>query len=441
MDANNNAIGHLFDFLNDTPNKKDISQVKVFENPNIETFVQNLIKSLDSISNLFRISAYHLSYITNADRENEIEDIKIKSNKKTKNEKEVQMLSFNIDDTVYHKLSMCITIDEKRLIADSEVESTQIRRANNKFVSNLISNDPNWVLNEEIGEFSYMENYQHSSQIIHIRIPDIQHNFVEIKNKVYYLTYNRFKKISQYGNKIQVNRFACKIDKTRAKIIRPYYFLSLIDDIIHVEFDGKKYNLFKILSHFNIQNSLVEDYPNDWYIQNTYATFIEDIEYKKISKQEFDKDLIIQGVLTLLKYIPISDFKYYRYGSIIDAISVEIVHNILTSLPRATGKAGATYYHADTEKIQKSLESISKSFKPNLFMSVLAEAGHESLKSTYNENSVCYPLKVSKDPAQIETVFKEEDLDIIDVYGTSQTKENVLKTISIPPFIDEKYLG
>ena len=74
-------------------------------------------------------------------------------------------------------------------------------------------------------------------------------------------------------------------------------------------------------------------------------------------------------------------------------------------------------------------------------MSVLAEAGHESLKSTYNENSVCYPLKVSKDPAQIETVFKEEDLDIIDVYGTSQTKENVLKTISIPPFIDPKYLG
>ena len=30
-------------------------------------------------------------------------------------------------------------------------------------------------------EFSYVENYQHSSQIIHIRIPDIQHNFVEIK--------------------------------------------------------------------------------------------------------------------------------------------------------------------------------------------------------------------------------------------------------------------
>ena len=38
MDANNNAIGHLF---SKTPPKKIYLKVKVFENPNIETFVQN----------------------------------------------------------------------------------------------------------------------------------------------------------------------------------------------------------------------------------------------------------------------------------------------------------------------------------------------------------------------------------------------------------------
>ena len=63
------------------------------------------------------------------------------------------------------------------------------------------------------------------------------------------------------------------------------------------------------------------------------------------------------------------------------------------------------------------------------------------MKSTFNENSVFYPLRVSKSPNQIETIFKEEDLGLMDVYGTSQTKENILKVVAVLPFMDPKYFG
>ena len=248
MDRRNNTTAMDFDFLNNLGNKKDISTSKVFENPDVYQFINNIVQALNGITNIFRVSAYQISYVSNDDREVEILDIK-----KKKGDEEFK--SFNIDKTVYHKLSLCITIDEKRLISDSDIESVQIVRANNKFITELVQSDTMWNLLEDIGEYSYADNYQHSSRVVNIRIPDIVYSFVEIKNKVYYLTYNKFKKIAFLNpNKVQINRFSTNLDNSKAKIIRPYYFISKNDEtkIINVEFDNKEFNLFRILAHFHI---------------------------------------------------------------------------------------------------------------------------------------------------------------------------------------------
>lgn len=437
MNGRNNATAMDFDFLNNLDNKKDISTSKVFENPDVTQFINNIVKALNGITNIFRVSAYQISYVSNEDREIEILDIK-----KKKGDEEFK--SYNIDKTIYHKLSLCITIDEKRLISDSELEEEQIRRANNKFVTELMQSDSAWNLLEDIGEYSYADNYQHSSRVVNIRIPDIVYSFVEIKNKVYYLTYNKFKKIAFLNpNKVQINRFSTNLDNSKARIIRPYYFISKDDEskIVNVEFDRKEFNLFRILNHFNIKNTLLKDFPNDLYLQATYDQYKREEKKKDITKAEFDKNLVIDAVLTLLGYIPPAEFKYYRYGSIIDSIAAEVVANIHNSLPRRTGKKGERYYHATQDDIEKALDAIEHTFKPNLFMAVMTKGDHEQLKSTYNENSVFYPMKVSKESSQIETIFKEEDLGIMDVYGTSQTKKNVLRVTAIPPFIDPKYIG
>lgn len=437
MDRRNNMIAMDFDFLNNLNNKKDVSTSKVFENPDVTQFINNIVKALNGITNIFRVSAYQISYVSNEDREVEILDIKKKRG-------DEEFKSFNIDKTIYHKLSLCITIDEKRLISDSEIESNQIIRGNNKFIAELIQSDPSWNLLEEVGEYALSDTYHHSSRVVNIRIPDIVYSFVEIKNKVYYLTYNKFKKIAFINpNKVQINRFSTNLDNSKAKIIRPYYFISKNHETetINVEFDKKEYNLFRILSHFNIKNTLLKDYPNDHYLQNTMEQYKKEEKKKDITKAEFDKNLVIDATLTLLGYIPPAEFKYYRYGSIIDSIAAEVVANIHNSLPRRTGKKGDRYYHATSEDIEKALDAIEHTFKPNLFMAVMTKGDHEQLKSTYNENSVFYPMKVSKEQSQIETIFKEEDLGIMDVYGTSQTKKNVLRVTAIPPFIDPKYIG
>lgn len=49
------------------------------------------------------------------------------------------------------------------------------------------------------------------------------------------------------------------------------------------------------------------------------------------------------------------------------------------------------------------------------------------------------PLKVGKTD-EIETIFFEDSIGLQDPYGTSQTS-NVLKILSIPVYIDPKYLG
>jgi len=72
-------------------------------------------------------------------------------------------------------------------------------------------------------------------------------------------------------------------------------------------------------------------------------------------------------------------------------------------------------------------------------MSVLAKTGQDGIKSTYNENMAFYPLKVGKTD-EIETIFFEDSIGLQDPYGTSQTS-NVLKILSIPVYIDPKYLG
>ena len=439
MNKYNNDISNTFEFLNFAENKRDITQSKLLENPDIYTFIDNIVTSLNKITNIFRIGAYKVTFLDNKDRENEIKDIKIKS-KMNKDFK-----SFNVDKTVYHKLTMCVVIDEKRLISDSDIESNQIRRANAKFLNGL-KLDGDWTFLEDVEDFSYGDIGQHSCQVVHMKVPDINFSFVEINSKVYYLTYNEFNKISFYGqNKIHVNRFSCQLDQQRTNIIRPYYFISQNPEtkIINVEFDKKEYNLFRILDYFNIQNDLLETFPNDEYLAYTWCEYENDpkISNKTITKAEFDKELIVDGVLTLRGYKPASSFKYYRYGSIIDAISVEIVANIVSSLPRSTGKVGERYFHASPEDIQKGLSAIEATFKHNLFMAILAKSGHESLKSTFNENSVFYPMRVTRNPGIHETIFKEEDLQLLDVYGTSQTKKNILKVVGVPPFIDPKYLG
>lgn len=440
MNSYNNDIANTFEFLNHVSNKRDITQSKVFENPDIYTFIKNIVHSLNKMTNIFRIAAYKVTFLDNKDRENEIQDIQIKS----KSKKDIK--SFNIDKTVYHKLSMCIVVDEKRLISNSDIESGQIVRANNKFISNLSMDGGEWLFLEEPGTFTYMDDFQHSCQIVHMKIPDINFSFVEINGKVYYLTYNKFSKIANHGpNKVHVNRFSCNLDKQKMNVIRPYYYISQNPEtkIINVEFDNKEYNLFRILKYFNIPNDLLDFFPDDEYLQATWYEYKNDpkVSNKVITKQEFDKELIIDGVMTLRGYKAASDFKYYRYGSIIDSISVEIVANIANVLPRPTGKRGERYFKASPEDIQKSLAAIEGTFKHNLFMSILANSDHESLKSTFNENSVFYPLRVSKSPNQIETIFKEEDLGLMDVYGTSQTKENILKVVAVLPFMDPKYFG
>lgn len=442
MNKYNDDIAKTFDFLNHLNNKRDVSASTVFENPDIYTFINNIVRSLNKMTNIFRIAAYKVTFLDNKDRENEINDI----NHKSKSTKEIK--SHNIDKTVYHKLSMCVVVDEKRLISDSDIESDQIARANNKFINNLGMDGDEWNYLEDIGAFSYNDISQHSCQIVHMKIPNINYSFVEINGKVYYLTYNKFSKISFYGynkNKVHINRFSCNLDPAKQKIIRPYYFISQDPEtkIINVEFDKKFYNLFRILKYFNIKNNLLEFFPNDEYLKATWDEFESDpkVSKKSITKAEFDKDLIIDGVLTLRGYKPASDFKYYRYGSIIDAISAEIVSNITKALPKPTGKKGESYFHASVEDIQKSLVAINTSFKHNLFMSILSNSDHESLKSTFNENSVFYPLKVSSGPGFHEALFKEEDLGLMDVYGTSQTKENILKVVAVLPFMDPKYFG
>ncbi len=71
----------------------------------------------------------------------------------------------------------------------------------------------------------------------------------------------------------------------------------------------------------------------------------------------------------------------------------------------------------------------------------MSSGDYDSIKSTYSEHCVFNPLKVSKDPSRIEMIFFEEDMDVTDIFGTSQTKKNILRTKSVPPFIDPKYLG
>lgn len=440
MNKYNDDIANTFGFLNNLKNKRNVNESPVFENPDIYTFINNIVNSLNKMTNIFRIAAYKVTFLDNKDRENEIKDIKLKS----KNQKEIK--SYNIDKTVYHKLTMCVVVDEKRLINDSDLESDQIVKANSKFINSLQMDGDDWNYLEEVGPFSYNDESQHSCQIVHMKIPDINYSFVEINGKVYYLTYNKFSKISQHSlNKVHVNRFSCNLDPAKTRIIRPYYFISQNPEtkVIEVEFDKKSYNLFRILNYFNIKNNLLEFFPNDEYLNATWEEYSTDpkVSKKSITKAEFDKELIIDGVMTLRGYKPTSDFKYYRYGSIIDSISAEIVANITKALPKPTGKKGESYFHASVEDIQKSLESINTSFKHNLFMSILSNSDHESLKSTFNENSVFYPLRVSAAPGFHEALFKEEDLGLMDVYGTSQTKKNILKVVAVLPFMDPKYFG
>jgi hypothetical protein len=74
-------------------------------------------------------------------------------------------------------------------------------------------------------------------------------------------------------------------------------------------------------------------------------------------------------------------------------------------------------------------------------MTVLAQGDHDSIKSTYSEHCVFNPLKVANDPSQVETIFLEEDLDYTDIFGTSQTKTNILRSKGVPAFIPPEYLG
>lgn len=438
MTDKQNDISKRFAFLNDTKNKKDVKSSPVFYTPTMECIVEDIVKKLNEISSIFRVSAYKMDYVMNADREDEILDIRYKSKIITSKNK-----SMNIDKTIFHKLTLCLTVDENRMISDSELERNELKAANAKFIHELSDND--WIKVGSIGTYVPQINRQHSCVVVNLRLPEIQDSFIEMKGKIYYLTYSKIKKISFYeASKVHVNRFASnkKMSQTKQNILRPYYFISVDDnDVINVEFDRKKFNLFEILNHFDISPKPLSKFMSDHRLKTTLKTYRMMEARKIITKAEFDKNLIFDGVLTLLGYREETPFKYYRYGSIIDSLAVEIVSNIIMCLPKPTGKVGERYYHASAADIQKSAESIQKTFKPNLFMTVLAQGDHDSIKSTYSEHCVFNPLKVANDPSQVESILLEEDLEYTDIFGTSQTKTNILRSKGVPAFISPSFLG
>lgn len=437
MNDRQQTIAKRFAFLNNVKNKKDVKSSSVFYTPTMESIVDDIVNKLNDISNIFRVAAYKMDYVYNGDREDEILDIRYKSKIITSKHD-----SMNIDKTIYHKLTLCLIIDENRMISNSDIERAELKAANDKFVHEL-NND--WFRIGDIGQYHPSVTRQHSCVIVNLRLPEIQDSFIEMKGKIYYLTYSRIKKISFYEpNKVHINRFASnkKMSQLKQNLLRPYYFISVDESgIIHVEFDKKKFNLFEILNHFNISAKPLSRYMNDECLKATLKAYRSMEARKIITKAEFDKNLIFDGVLTLLGYRYETPFKYYRYGSIIDSLAVEIVSNILLCLPKPTGKVGERYFYATPEDIVKMSESIQKTFKPNLFMTVLSKGDHDSIKSTYSEHCVFNPLKVANDPSQVETIFLEEDLDYTDIFGTSQTKTNILRSKGVPAFIDPKYLG
>ena len=438
MNERQQEISKRFLFLNDVKNKKDVKSSSVFYTPTMESIVEDIVKKLNDISTIFRVAAFKMDYVMNADREDEILDIRYKSKIITSKHK-----SMNIDKTIYHKLTLCLVMDENRMISNSELERNELKAANDKFVYEL--SDSDWTKIGDLGKYHPTINRQHSCVVVNLRLPEIQDSFIEMKGKIYYLTYSRIKKISFYEpTKVHVNRFASnkKMSQLKQNLLRPYYFISYDGDgIIHVEFDKKKFNLFEILNHFNISPKPLSRYMSDDFLTATLRAYRNMEARKIITKAEFDKNLIFDGVLTLLGYRHETPFKYYRYGSIIDSLAVEIVSNILLCLPKPTGKVGERYFYASATDIQKAAESVQKTFKPNLFMTVLAQGDHDSIKSTYSEHCVFNPLKVANDPSQVETIFLEEDLDYTDIFGTSQTKTNILRSKGVPAFIPPEYLG
>jgi len=429
-----------FDFLNYLDNKKDLTKSPVFSDPGMFRVLEDIVKSIKNITTSFRIGAYRIGIVSNKDREEEINDIRHKLKEVRKDIK-----TKNIDDTIYRKLSLVIIITENRINNISENVIESLKRANNKFLSEL---DDSWTLLDEVGEYSMIDKTQHSCQIIDIWVPDIRFSFCEVKGSLYYLTFNKYTKIQliENGTKVHIKRFSIDVETTSNLKILIFYYISLNEEgIISVEFNGRKgigYNLFHILEHYNIKNTLLQDYPDDVCLQETYKAYM--VEKEKglsthITQVECDTSLIEEGVRVLLGHEKPTPFKYYRYGSIVDAISYEIISIIAKELPTATGTKTNRYYATKDEDIVKCLENIKKKFKHNMFMSVLAKTGQDGIKSTYNEHMALYPLKVGK-VEEIETIFFEDSIGIQDPYGTSQTS-NVLKILSIPPFIDKKYLG
>lgn len=429
-----------FDFLNYLPNKKDLSQSPVFSDPGMFKVLEDIVKSIKNITTSFRIGAYKIGIVTNKDREEEIIDIRHKLKEVKKDIK-----TKNIDETVYRKLSIVIIISEARINNVSENTLIALQRANNKFLSEL---DNSWTLLDEIGEYSMSDSTQHSCQVIDIWVPDIKYSFCEVKGSLYYLTFNKYSKINliENGTKVHIKRFSIDVETSSNLKILIFYYISLSEDgIITVEFNGKKgigYNLFHIMEHYNIKNSLLKDYPDDICLQETYKAYM--LEKEKglsthITQVECDTSLLVEGVKVLLGHEKPTPFKYYRYGSIVDAISYEIISIIAKELPTATGTKTNRYYDTKDEDLVRCLENIKKKFKHNMFMSVLAKTGQDGIKSTYNENMAFYPLKVGKTD-EIETIFFEDSIGLQDPYGTSQTS-NVLKILSIPVYIDPKYLG
>ena len=429
-----------FDFLNDLNNKKDILSSPVFTDPGMDTVLKDIVHSTKNITTSFRIGAYRIGIVNNSDRENEITDIRHKLKDNHKN-----IDTYNIDSTVYKKLSLVVIINENRLNNINVNTTENLKRANNRFLANL---DKSWEQLEEIGDYTLYNETQHSCQIVDIWVPEIKFSFCEVKGTLYYLSFNKYSKINliENGRKVHIKRFSVDTNNKKAIKILTFYYISISDeDVINVEFNGKNgkgYNLFNILEHYDIKNTLLEDYPDDYRLQMTYEMY----KYEKeknvsthITQVECDTSLLEEAVRVLLGYKQAKPFKYYRYGSVVDAITFEIITIIASTLPKATGKRGERYYAATDEDIQKCLIALKKNFKPNLFMSVLHKSDQDGIKSTYNENMVFYPLKVGKTDEK-ETIFFEDSLGLQDPYGTSQT-DNVLKIQSIPPFIDPDYLG
>ena len=442
MNFKQNEISSRLLFLQDCKNKKDVKKSPVFYSPRMEDIVSDIVKSLNNISSMFRISAFKLSFITNDDRESEMMDVKFKN-------KSSEFISMNIDDTIYYKLSMCLTINEHRCINKDEIAKARLIQSNHNIIHSL---EDDWtIIEEDMNKYTYSRDTDMTSCVfVDFRLPEIRNSFIEMRNKMYYLTYSIIRKISFLtpGKKVIVNRFSMNntnMDDARKHILRPYYYVSVGDDgVIRVEFDRTSINLFEVMQHFDIKLDTLRK-SEAWHDHRIKATLEEfkspNYTTSNITRVDFDRTLIYDAVLTLLGYKEMVPFKYYRYGSIVDAIAAEIVCNVAMHLPKATGPKGSRYFNATKEDLEKTAEGIKSTFKPNLFLNIMSSGDYDSIKSTYSEHCVFNPLKVSKDPSRIEMIFFEEDMDVTDIFGTSQTKKNILKTKSVPPFIDPKYLG